>query len=245
MQALASRSVQAKDHDMRDFRDAKAMAHTLRAALALKGLEITISQSLELIAEVFGVADWNTLAAAIRRETPARESPSPRRLPAAAQVPAQESGRPTEFSATLERALHRAIAEATRREHEYATLEHLLLALIDDVDALAVMEACAVDLAALKADLVYYIDNDLKALVTDDHRDSRPTAAFQRVLQRAKHHVQSLGRDTMTGVDLLVAMFYEKESPAAWLLGERGMTHQDATNFTLHSIRKGSGKPAA
>jgi hypothetical protein len=231
---------------MRDFREAKAMARTLRAALALKGLEITVSQSLELIAEIFGVADWNTLAAAIRREAPApRESPAPRRFPAAEEMPAQESGRSTRFSAALERTLHRAMAHANEREHEYATLEHLLLALIDDVDALAVMEACGVDRGALKADLAYYIDNDLKALAIRDDRDARPTAAFQRVVQRAIHHVQSLGRDAVTGGEILAAMFYERESPAAWFLGERGMTHQDATNFILPAIKKGSGKPAA
>lgn len=231
---------------MRDFRDAKAMARTLRAALAVKGLEITISQSLELIAKIFGVADWNTLAAAIRQEAPVPgDGASPQRLPAAEEVPAHESGRPPKFSAALERTLHQALADANHREHEYATLEHLLVALTGDVDAAAVMMACEVDLDALKADLVYYIDNDLKALATGDGRDSRPTAAFQRVVQRAVHHVESMGGGTVTGEHLLVAMFYEKESPAAWLLGERGMTHQDATNFILHRIKKGSGKPAA
>jgi len=230
---------------MRDFRDAKAMARTLRAALAVKGLKITISQSLELIAEIFGVADWNTLAAAIRQEAPAsHESASPPPLPVAEEAGAQGPPGPTEFSAALERTLHQALAHANHREHEYATLEHLLLALIDDVDASAVMKACQVDLGALKADLVYYIDNDLKTLVTGEDRDSRPTAAFQRVVQRAVHHVRSLRREMATGADLLAALFYEKESPAVWLLGEQGMTHQDATNFVLHRIKKGRRKPA-
>jgi hypothetical protein len=232
---------------MRDFRDAKAMARTLRAALAAKGLKITISQSLELVAEIFGVTDWNTLAAAIRREAPApRENASQRRGPAVEEVSAQEFGRSNEFSAALQHTLHRALTNAQQRKHEYATLEHLVLALSDDVDASEVMKACEVDLAALKADLVYYIDNDLKKLATGDDRACRPTAAFQRVVQRAVHHAQAqgLGRGMATGGDLLVAIFYEKESPAAWLLGEQGMTHQDATNFILHRIKKASGKPA-
>jgi hypothetical protein len=220
---------------MRDFRDAKAMAHTLRAALAAKGFKITISQSLELIAEAFGVADWNTLAAAIRREALApRENASPRPLATAGRAPGPS------FSKELESALHRALAYANQRAHEYTTLEHLLLALIDEVDASAAMKACKVDLATLKEKLVSYIDNDLKSLVTDDDRDSRPTAAFQRVVQRAALHAQGLGRDT-TGADLLVALFAETESPAVWLLGEQEMTQQDAANFILHRIVKGSG----
>ena len=220
---------------MRDFRDAKAMAHTLRAALAAKGFTITVSQSLELIAEAFGVADWNTLAAAIRREAPAPRGNASSR-PAATAGPAPGLS----FSRELELAFRRALAYANQREHEYATLEHLLLALIDEAVAAAVMKACGVDLDALKEKLVGYIDNDLKSLVTDDGRDSRPTAAFQRVVQRAVLHAQGLGRDT-TGADLLVAMFAETESPAVWLLGEQEMTQQDAANFILHAIVKGSG----
>src|ERR1700730_6386167 len=110
---------------MRDFRDAKAMAHTLRAALAAKGLKITVSQSLELVAEIFGVADWNTLAAAIRAEAvgPRNNAPPP-------QFPTAGSG--FAFSAALESTLHWALAYANQRKHQYATLEHLLLALIDD-----------------------------------------------------------------------------------------------------------------
>jgi Glyoxalase superfamily protein/Clp amino terminal domain, pathogenicity island component len=130
--------VQAKDRDMRDFRDAKAMARTLRAALAAKGLKITISQSLELIAELFGVADWNTLAAAIRGDrTVPRDDASPSPPPRAETV----SGGGILFSRALELTLHRALACANQRYHEYATLEHLLLALTDEADASAVMMA--------------------------------------------------------------------------------------------------------
>ena len=105
------------------------------------------------------------------------------------------------------------------------------------------MKACGVDLDALKEKLASYIENDLKSPVTDDGRASRPTAAFQRVVQRAMLDAQGLGRDT-TGADLLVAMFAETESPAVWLLGEQGMTYQDAANFILRGIVKGSGGSA-
>jgi ATP-dependent Clp protease ATP-binding subunit ClpA len=137
------------------------------------------------------------------------------------EVPAHEPDQsPVLLSGALESTLHRALADATRREHEYATLEHLLLALIDDVDASAAMKACQVDLGALKADVVGYIDNELNTLATSDHRESRPTAGIQRVLTRAVQHVRSLGRATVTGEDVLVVMFYERESPAVWLLGK-------------------------
>jgi hypothetical protein len=223
---------------MRDFRDAKAMAHTLRAALAAKGFNISISHSLELIAKLFGVADWNTLAAAIRTEASvARKDASP--------PPTAESDIAPRFSAELESTLRRALAHAKQRKHEYTTLEHLLLALIDDVNASGVMKLCKVDLGALKEKLASYIDNELKILAIDDGDQSRPTPAFQRVVQRAVLHAQGLGRHTVTGGDLLVALFAERESPAVWLLGEQEMTQQDAENFILHEILKGSGDAAA
>ena len=213
---------------MRDFRDAKAMARTLRAALAAKGLNITISQSLELIAEAFGVADWNTLAAAIRAErTAPPNSASPSPPPTAERVP----GLRVLFSGALELTLHRALANANQRDHEHMTLEHLLLALTDDADASAVMNACKVDLAVLKDHLTSYIDNELKALVTDAGRDSRPTAAFQRVIQRAVIHVQSSDRNEVTGADVLVAIFAERESHAAYFLHEQDMSRYDAVNY--------------
>jgi hypothetical protein len=224
---------------MRDFRDAKAMAHTLRAALAAKGLKITISQSLELIAEMFGVADWNTLAAAIRAEALAsRKNASPLPAPTAEVVPGSR------FSAELESTLHRAFASARKRKHEYTTLEHLLLALTDDADASAAMKACHADLGALKDGLTSYVDNELKKLELGDGSESKPTAAFQRVTQRAVLHVQGLGRDTVTGAQFLLAIFAERESPAARLLGEQGVTRLDAANFIAHGIGKGSGDAA-
>jgi hypothetical protein len=212
---------------MRDFRDAKAMAHTLRAALAAKGFKITVSQSLELIAEAFGVADWNTLAAAIRRaDLPPRENASGRPSPIVEWAPAQM------FSRELELTLHRALAHAEALSHEYATLEHLLFALIDDGDASAVMKAGNVDLGALKAHLANYIDNELKTLTAGFGGESRPTAAFQRVLQRAAIHLWNQSRE-MTGSNVLVAMFAETQSPAVRFLGEQGMTRQDAVNVIV------------
>jgi hypothetical protein len=222
--------------DMRDFRDAKAMARTLRAALAASGFKITISQSLELIAEAFGVADWNTLAAAIRQEAPAGRDSTSR--------PQQANARWTSSPsfAALGWTFHRALAYANQRDHEYATLEHLLLALIDDADASAVMMACKVDLGALKEDLVGYIDSELKELAINDSRDPRPTPGFQRVAQRAVLRAQSLGRDA-TGADVLVAIFDERESHAAWFLNNQDMTQEDAANSILHAIVSGGRDP--
>jgi Glyoxalase superfamily protein/Clp amino terminal domain, pathogenicity island component len=222
---------------MRDFRDAKAMAHTLRAALAANGFKITIGQSLELIAKLLGVADWNTLAAAIRAEASAARKEAP--------PPTGEGGVGPRFSAELESTLRRALGYAKQRGHEYATLEHLLLALTEDVNASGVMKLCEVDLGPLKEKLTNYIDNELKTLVIDQSSQPRPTAAFQRVVERAVLRAQSMGRHTVSGGDLLVALFAETESPAVWLLGEQEMTQQDAENFILHGILKASGDAAA
>jgi Glyoxalase superfamily protein/Clp amino terminal domain, pathogenicity island component len=223
---------------MRDFRDAKAMARTLRAALAAKGLKITTSESLELIAQAFGATDWNTLSATIRAQTPApRESASPLPPPtvesfgaARFSAPSADGAETPRFSAELELTLRRALAHANERKHEYSTLEHLLLALIDDADASAVMKACEVDLDTLNERLTSYIHNDLKTLVIDDG-ECRPTAGFQRVIQRTVIHVQSSGREEATGANVLVAIFAERESPAAHFLQEKGMTRDDAIGY--------------
>ncbi|MDP3300265.1 MAG: Clp protease N-terminal domain-containing protein, partial [Phenylobacterium sp.] len=122
------------------------------------------------------------------------------------------------FSRPLEESLHRAVAYANERKHEYATLEHLLLALIDDEEAAAVMRACEVDLGALRGTLTGYVDNELRSLVVDDGEDAKPTAGFQRVIQRAVIHVQSSGREGVTGANVLVAIFSERESHAAYFL---------------------------
>jgi len=118
------------------------------------------------------------------------------------------------LSPTLEQTLHRALAYANERRHDYATLEHLLLALGDDQDAIAVMRACNLDIERLKRELTDYIDNQLSNIVGKHHNEAKPTAGFQRVLQRAAIHVQSSGREEVTGANLLVALFSERESHA-------------------------------
>jgi ATP-dependent Clp protease ATP-binding subunit ClpA len=145
------------------------------------------------------------------------------------------------FSRSLEKALHRALAIANERHHEYATLEHLLLALVDDKDAAAVMRACSVDVDVLRRSLENYIDNDLANLVADHGEDSKPTAGFQRVIQRAVIHVQSSGREEVTGANVLVAIFAERESHAAYFLQEQDMTRYDAVNYISHGIAKRTG----
>jgi ATP-dependent Clp protease ATP-binding subunit ClpA len=146
------------------------------------------------------------------------------------------------FSKELEDGLHRALVLANERHHEFSTLEHLLLALTHDPEALAVMEACGVDVSTLQRNLTNYIDNELTGLIVDDGEDSKPTAGFQRVIQRAAIHVQSSGRDEVTGANVLVAMFAERESHAAYFLQEQEMTRYDAVNFISHGVAKKAGK---
>jgi ATP-dependent Clp protease ATP-binding subunit ClpA len=145
------------------------------------------------------------------------------------------------FSRSLEQALHRALALAGERRHEYATLEHLLLALLDDQDAGAVMRACNVDMDVLRRNLVEYVDAELANLISDGRQDSKPTAGFQRVIQRAVIHVQSSGREEVTGANVLVAIFAERESHAAYFLQEQDMTRYDAVNYISHGIAKRPG----
>jgi hypothetical protein len=258
---------------MRDFRDAKAMAKTLRAGLAAKGMKITISESLELIARAFGEADWNTLSAAIKGAGEANAPAGPdhgdealdrlakalgladwddlagtlrRARPAAPAAaveapPSEPSPRASglRFTEALVATLHRAVQAATERRHGYTTLEHLLSALIDDEDAAQVMEACGVERLALKAKLATYLDEELTSLVQEEPAEPAPTAGFHRVVQRAVIHLQSAGRREMTGANILVAMFSEQESHAAFFLRQQGMERLDAVNFIAHGIRKG------
>jgi ATP-dependent Clp protease ATP-binding subunit ClpA len=145
------------------------------------------------------------------------------------------------LSRSLEQALHHAIRLASERRHEYATLEHLLLALIDDSDAAQVMRACNVDLDALRAGLVKYVDEDLATLAIEDGEDAKPTTGFQRVVQRAVLHVQNSGRDEVTGANVLVALFSERESHAVYFLQEQNMSRLDAVNYMSHGIAKRPG----
>ncbi len=146
------------------------------------------------------------------------------------------------LSPNLEKTLHRALAYANERRHDFATLEHLLLALTEDPDAIAVMRACNVDVERLRRDLVDYIDSQLGNLVSNRGGEAKPTAGFQRVLQRAAIHVQSSGREEVTGANILVAIFSERESHAVFFLQEQEMSRLDAVNYISHGIAKAHGR---
>ena len=143
------------------------------------------------------------------------------------------------FAQNLERTLHNALGNASERRHEYATLEHLLLALIDDEDAAQVMAACGVDLAELGEVVKQYLDQEYQSLKTEDDADPQPTAGFQRVIQRAILHVQSSGKDTVTGANVLVALFSERDSYAVYFLQQQDMSRLDAVSYISHGIGKG------
>ncbi|HKD57695.1 MAG TPA: AAA family ATPase, partial [Hyphomicrobiaceae bacterium] len=145
------------------------------------------------------------------------------------------------FSQSLETALHRALEYANERHHEYATLEHLLLSLLDDRDAAAVMKACSVDLDELRTRITEYLDNELSALFVKGSTEAQPTTGFQRVIHRAVVHVQSSGREEVTGANVLVAIFAERETHAAFFLQEQEMTRFDAVQYISHGIAKRPG----
>jgi hypothetical protein len=142
------------------------------------------------------------------------------------------------FSADLERSLHRALAFANERHHSYSTLEHLLLALTEDRDAVEVIVGCNGKIDVLRAKLVQYIDNELTGLVTETADDSKPTESFQRVIQRSVIHVQSSGREEVSGANVIVAIFAERESHAAFFLQEQDITRYDAVNYVTHNVAK-------
>ena len=143
------------------------------------------------------------------------------------------------FAQSLEKTLHAALSHAAERSHEYATLEHLLLALIDDTDAAEVMTHCGVDLGDLSEVVKQYLDQEYQSLKTKDKGDPAPTAGFQRVIQRALLHVQSSGKDTVTGANVLVALFSERDSYAVYFLQQQDMSRLDAVSFISHGIGKG------
>jgi len=147
------------------------------------------------------------------------------------------------FARELEQTLHNALGEASRRRHEYATLEHLLIALIDDEHASKVMTACGVNRDELRASVKQYLDNELGALVADSATDPTPTSGFQRVVQRAILHVQSSGREEVTGANILVAMFSERESYAVYFLQQQDMSRLDAVSYISHGVGKGTATP--
>ncbi|MEL6373061.1 MAG: ATP-dependent Clp protease ATP-binding subunit ClpA [Pseudomonadota bacterium] len=145
------------------------------------------------------------------------------------------------FSRSLEESLHQALEHANQRSHEYATLEHLLLALTEDRDAAAVMRACNVNIDTVRANLIEYLDNELDALVVKGSSEATPTTGFQRVIHRAVVHVQTSGREEVTGANVLVAMLSERESHAAFFLQEQEMTRFDAVQYMSHGIAKRPG----
>ncbi|MBR0552411.1 ATP-dependent Clp protease ATP-binding subunit ClpA [Stakelama marina] len=147
------------------------------------------------------------------------------------------------FASALENTLHKALEAASSRRHEYATLEHLLLALVDDEHASKVMSACGVDLGELKTVVAHYLDTELEALKLDAATDPSPTSGFQRVVQRAILHVQSSGRDEVTGANVLVALFSERESYAVYFLQQQDMSRLDAVSYISHGVGKG-GQPS-
>jgi len=144
------------------------------------------------------------------------------------------------FASALESTLHKALEAASSRRHEYATLEHLLLALVDDEHASKVMSACGVDLGELGSTVAHYLDTELEALKVEAATDPSPTSGFQRVVQRAILHVQSSGRDEVTGGNVLVALFSERESYAVYFLQQQDMSRLDAVSFISHGVGKGS-----
>ncbi len=145
------------------------------------------------------------------------------------------------FATELEQTLHRALRSANERRHEFATLEHLLLALCDDNDARSVLRACNVEIDQLRGQLADYLDEDLASLTVEDEEEAKPTAGFQRVIQRAVYHVQSSGRDEVTGANVLVAIFAERESHAVYFLQEQDMTRLDAVSYISHGVAKTPG----
>ncbi|MDA5193102.1 ATP-dependent Clp protease ATP-binding subunit ClpA [Govanella unica] len=146
------------------------------------------------------------------------------------------------FSPNLERTLHRSLSEANERGHEFATLEHLLFGLIDDQDAVAVLKACNVKVDLLRQQLADYLDHELSNLVSHDRTiEASPTAGFQRVIQRSILHVQSSGREEVTGANVLVALFSERESHAVYFLQQQDMTRLDAVSYISHGIAKSVG----
>ncbi len=142
------------------------------------------------------------------------------------------------FAESLEATLHNALKHAADRVHEYATLEHLLLALIDDKDAAAVMHACGVDTEELSDIIITYLDNELESLRVTGKVDPSPTSGFQRVVQRAILHVQSSAKDVVTGANVLVALFSERESYAVYFLQQQDMSRLDAVSYISHGIGK-------
>ncbi|MDE3037571.1 MAG: ATP-dependent Clp protease ATP-binding subunit ClpA, partial [Pseudomonadota bacterium] len=142
------------------------------------------------------------------------------------------------LSKNLEISLHRALALAKKYKHEYATLEHLLYALTDDPDASAVMRGCGISLPDIRKHLSEFLETEMTSLVVEEVEESRPTAGFQRVIHRAAIHVQSAGKTEVTGANVLVALFSERDSHAVYFLQEQELSRLDVVNYISHGIVK-------
>jgi len=145
------------------------------------------------------------------------------------------------LSKELEFTLNLAFKEAREKRHEFMTVEHLLLALLDNPTAAEVLKSCGADLDRLKKELTGFLDETTPLLPPNDNRETQPTLGFQRVLQRAVFHVQSSGKKEVTGANVLVAIFSEQESQAAYFLNKQDITRLDVVNFISHGISKVAG----
>ena len=210
---------------MRDYRDAKSMAHMLREALAAKHYKITVGESLELIAHLFGVADWNTLSALIKDSGDKRAAPA-----------AHGRRQGPRFALTLEAALHRSLHAAHVRGEQYATVEHLLFSLTEDPDATAIIKQVGLDPAAIRAFLAPSLGRPSSAPRVFSG-DPTPSPAFQRVVQRAILDAQASGEWNITAAHLLVAILSEEDSTAARLLQDHGLSRDAALKF----LARGAG----
>jgi ATP-dependent Clp protease ATP-binding subunit ClpA len=149
------------------------------------------------------------------------------------------------FSKELELSISQAYQQARESRHEYLTVEHMLLALLDNASALSILSACGADVAGLEKDIRKVLEDTVPLLADDDNRDTQPTIGFQRVLQRALYHVQSAGKDEVLGANVLVAIFSEKDSYANYLLNRYDVSRLDVVNFISHGISRLEGTPAA
>jgi ATP-dependent Clp protease ATP-binding subunit ClpA len=146
------------------------------------------------------------------------------------------------LSKELEFTLNRAFKEARTKHHEYMTVEHMLLSLLDNPTAAKVLKACGTDSERLRREITAFIDETTPLIPDNEDRDTQPTLGFQRVLQRAVFHVQSAGKKEVTGANVLVALFSEQDSQAVYLLNQQDVTRLDVVNYIAHGISKVPGE---
>jgi ATP-dependent Clp protease ATP-binding subunit ClpA len=146
------------------------------------------------------------------------------------------------LSKELEFSLNRAFKEARAKHHEYMTVEHMLLSLLDNPTAAKVLKACGTDSDRLRREITAFIDETTPLIPDNEDRDTQPTLGFQRVLQRAVFHVQSAGKKEVTGANVLVALFSEQDSQAVYLLNQQDVTRLDVVNYISHGISKVPGE---